>query len=172
MQRTSSKSDHSEPGVESVAPDSPSTLDSSEHSQTGDIIANQGLNLVPQPSPPAKKIRQLRCRVIFWVVMVILTAFSSQYIYQVLLADHPHVGRLFFSPTNTNLAITIIAQVFAQLIQSLFIDIFDVLRWQLASQERGVPVRTFLQLSGCTRWLGLLCLIVVRGSHHIWGIHR
>ena len=104
--------------------------------------------------------------------MVAFTAFSSQYAYQVLLVEHPHVGILFFSPTNTNLVITIFAQVLAQLIQALFVDIFDVLRWQLASGDRGVSILSFLQLSGATGWLGVLCLAVIGGSHHVWGLHR
>jgi len=86
--------------------------------------------------------------------MVSFTAFVSQYVYQVLIADHPHVGRLFLSPSNTNLLITILSQVFGLLIQVLFKNIFDILRWQLASRERGVPIPTFLQLSGATKWLG------------------
>lgn len=104
--------------------------------------------------------------------MVPYTAFVSQYVYQVLIADHPHVGRLFLSPANTNLLITVLSQVFGQLIQALFKNVFDVLRWQLASRERGVPLPTFLQLSGATKLLGVLTLIAVKGNHHIWGLQR
>jgi hypothetical protein len=151
---------------------STSTLDSlPQQAHSGEAMGDQDIDLITQP-PFLSKIRQLRCRTIFWALMVPFTAFLSQYIYQVLIAEHPHVSTLFFSPANTNLVITILAQVFAQLIQALFFDIFDILRWQLASRERGVSIPTFLQLSGATRWLGVLCLVVVRGSHHIWGLHR
>jgi uncharacterized protein YnzC (UPF0291/DUF896 family) len=139
--------------------------------QMVEVVDGSGSDLIPQ-SPPPKKIQQLRCGVIFWVLMVPYTAFVSQYVYQVLRADHPHVGRLFRSPADTNLIITILSQVFCLLIQALFKNIFDVLRWQLASRERGVPIPTFLQLSGATKWLGVLTLIAIKGNHHIWGLQR
>lgn len=125
-----------------------------------------------QQSPSPTKIQQLRCGIIFWALMAPYTAFVSQYVYQVLIADHPHVGRLFLSPANTNLLITVLSQVFGQLIQALFKNIFDVLRWQLASRERGVPIPTFLQLSGATELLGVLSLIATKGNHHTWGLQR
>jgi hypothetical protein len=139
--------------------------------QIVEVVDGSGSDLIPQ-SPPPKKIQQLRCGIIFWVLMVPYTAFVSQYVYQVLRADHPHVGRLFRSPADTNLIITILSQVFGLLIQALFKNIFDVLRWQLASRERGVPIPTFLQLSGATKWLGVLTLIAIKGNHHIWGLQR
>jgi hypothetical protein len=128
-------------------------------------------NLTPQTTSRTK-VQQLTWRIVFWALVALLTALISAYVYQVLIADHPHVGRLFFSPPDTNLAITILSQVLCQLIQALFKDIFDVLRWQLASSERGVPIPTFLQLSGATKWIGVLTLITIKGSHYIWGLHR
>ena len=172
MQQTSSLPKRSDPCIEPMANSSNSTSGScSEQTQTDEAMGDQRLDLIPQPHSPSK-IRKLKCRIIFWALMVPFTAFLSQYVYQVLLADHPHEGILFFSSTDTNLVITIFAQVLAQLIQALFIDIFDVLRWQLASRERGVSIPTFLQLSGATGWLGVLCLVAIRGSHHVWGLHR
>jgi hypothetical protein len=141
------------------------------HRQTDEAIGDRRLDLMPQPHSPSK-IRKLKCRIIFWALMVPFTAFLSQYVYQVLLVDHPYEGILFFSPTDTNLVITIFGQVLAQLILTLFVNIFDVLRWQLASREQGVSISTFIQLSGATGWLGVLCLAVIRGSHHVWGLHR
>jgi hypothetical protein len=171
-QQTFSSLKRSDPCVEPIATSSNSTSESrSEQGQTGEAMGDRRLDLIPQPHSPSK-IRKLKCRIIFWALMVPFTAFLSQYVYQVLLVDHPHEGILFFSPTDTNLVITIFAQVLAQLIQTLFVDIFDVLRWQLASRERGVSISTFLQLSGATGWLGVLCLAVIRGSHHVWGLHR
>jgi hypothetical protein len=136
-----------------------------EQAQTDETMGDRRLDQIPQPYSPLRKIRKLKCRIIFWALMVPFTAFLSQYVYQVLLLDHPHEGLLFFSPTDTNLVITIFAQVLAQLIQAMFIDIFDVLRWQLASRKCGVSIPTFLQLSAATRWLGVLCLIVIRDSY-------
>jgi hypothetical protein len=104
--------------------------------------------------------------------MVPYTAFVFQYVYQVLISDHPHVGRLFLSPANTNLLITILSQAFGLLTLALFQNIFDVLRWQLASRERGIPIPAFLQLSGATKLLGVLALIFVKGRHHVWGLQR
>jgi hypothetical protein len=172
MQQPSSSPKRSDPCVEPIATSSNLNSGSSSNQiQTDEVIGDRRLDPVPQPHSPSK-IRKLKCRIIFWALMAPFTAFLSQYFYQVLLVEHPHVGILFFSPTNTNLVITIFAQVLAQLIQALFIDIFDVLRWQLASRERGVSILSYLQLSGATRWLGVLCLAVIGGSHHIWGIHR
>jgi hypothetical protein len=141
----------------------------SQRFQTVEDVDGTGPHLLPRS--PAK-IRQLRSGIISWVLMVLFSAFVSQYVYQVLIADHPHVGRLFLSPADTNLLITVLSQVFGQLIQALFKNIFDVLRWQLASRERGITIPTFLQLSGATKWLGVLTLTAIKGSHHIWGLHR
>lgn len=139
--------------------------------QVLEVVDGTGSDLIRQ-SPCRTKIQQIRYGIIFWALMVPYTAFVSQYVYQVLIADHPHVGRLFLSPANTNLLITVLSQVFGQLIQALFKNVFDVLRWQLASRERGVPLPTFLQLSGATKLLGVLTLIAVKGNHHIWGLQR
>jgi hypothetical protein len=136
--------------------------------QIAEAAGGTGPDLIPHPT----KIRLLRGGIIFWAFMVPYTAFVSQYVYQVLISDHPHVGRLFLSPADTNLLITVLSQLFGLLIQALFKNIFDVLRWQLASRERGIPIPTFLQLSGATKWLGVLALIAVKGNHHIWGLQR
>ena len=119
-----------------------------------------------------KKIQQLKSGIIFWALMVAYTAFVSQYVYQVLISNHPHVGRLFLSPANTNVLITILSQAFGLLIHALLQNIFDVLRWQLASRKKGILIPAFLQLSGATKLLGVLALIFIRGSHHIWGLQR
>jgi len=126
----------------------------------------------PDLQPRLTKVQQLRSGIIFWVLLVPYTAFVSQYVYQVLISDHPHVGRLFLSPADTNLLITVLSQLFGLLIQALFKNVFDVLRWQLACRERGIAIPTFLQLSGATKWLGVLALIVIKGNHHIWGLQR
>jgi hypothetical protein len=136
--------------------------------QRAEAMDGIGPDLIPRPT----KIQQLRSGITFWALMVPYTAFVSQYVYQVLISDHPHVGRLFLSPADTNLLITVLSQLFALLIQALFKNIFDVLRWQLASRERGIPIPTFLQLSGATKWLGVLALIAIKGNHHIWGLQR
>jgi hypothetical protein len=101
--------------------------------QIVEAVDGTASNLIPESHSPTK-IQQLRSGIILWVLMVPYTAFVSQYVYQVLIADHPHVARLFLSTADTNQLITVLSQVFSLLIQDLFKNIIDVMSWQLASR--------------------------------------
>lgn len=127
---------------------------------------------MPQPPPPTKVQKQLKWNVILWVLVAVFSVLLFLYFYQVLIADYPIVGRLLPSPSDANLIVAVLSQIFGQLIQALFKDFFDILRWQLASREQGVSIPTFLSLGGGTTWLGLLLLGAIKGSHHVWAFYR
>jgi hypothetical protein len=63
-----------------------------------------------------------------------------------LLRDpSPQVGNLLLSASNTNVLVSVLSQVFAELVLLLFMGAFDSLRWQLASRRSGVSMATFCQ---------------------------
>jgi hypothetical protein len=118
------------------------------------------------------KSKQLKWTIVLFSVAVPLFAVSFLYIYAALIAQHPKLGRLLFSPSQTIFVVGLLSQVIALLIKHFFDNIFDALRWQLASRRGGVRTTTFLGLSGATSLLGLTMLICVGGPHIIWCVQR
>jgi hypothetical protein len=117
------------------------------------------------------KIKQLKWIVFFYVATAFLLVLLYMYIYEVLVSQDPHIGRLLFSPTKTLLTVSILSQSFILLLESLVSSVLDTLRWQLASGDNGIPVSTFLGLSGATSLWGVIVLMCHCGNLR-WGFHR
>src|SRR3569833_97574 len=123
--------------------------------------------------PRLAKIKRLRSKIIAWILMLPLTAFLNNYIYVVMLLDEPRVGKLdALSASDNNVAISVLSQVFAQIIVTMILSIAETFRWQLASRPSGVSLPMFLQLNDATNWLGSLGLMRIPGKHIIWSILR
>lgn len=118
------------------------------------------------------KFKQFKWTIVLFFVTVPLFAVSFLYIYAALIAQHPKLGRLLFSPSQTIFVVGLLSQAIALLITHFFDNIFDALRWQLASRRGGVRTTTFLGLSGATSLLGLITLICVGGPHIVWCVQR
>lgn len=133
--------------------------------QTDEAVSNNGTVL---PSKP----RQLWWTILLFALTIPLSVVLFAYIYLVLVAQHPKFGRLVFSPARTIFLVTLISQLTAQLIRYLFSNVFDTLRWQLASRDTGVGTTTFLGLSQGTSIQGVFLLMGVKGKHVIWCAQR
>jgi hypothetical protein len=119
------------------------------------------------------KAKQLRLKIIMWTITVALTAFIFSWAYQILLAEIPTFGgAIVTSGSKSNVAITILAQVFVQLINLNLTSSFEVLSYQLASKGEGLSMPTFLQLNPATTYLGSLSLSRICGKHYVWAIQR
>lgn len=115
---------------------------------------------------------KLRVKLTFLLLTTAFTALLCYYFFSVLLAQYPKVGALNFSPSDINFIVGVLSQTYAQIIQALYTDIFDVFRWLQASTAEGLFMPTFLQLGASTGWLGSLSLLFQRGTHHIWTLQR
>jgi hypothetical protein len=121
----------------------------------------------------ASKIKQLRSTIGMWFLTVALTAFIFTWTYEILLAEIPSFGgQIVTSGSKSNVTITVLAQVFVQLVHMNLTSSFEVLSYQLASKREGVSMPTFLQLNPATTYLGSLSLSRIRGKHYIWAIQR
>jgi len=142
--------------------------------------ANEEPGDVDGPSTPNHKIRnvsskakQLRLKIVMWIFMVALTAFIFAWAYEILLAEIPSFGgAIVTSGSKSNVVITVLAQVFVQLVNLNLTSSFEVLGYQLASKSKGVSMPTFLQLNPATTYLGSLSLSRICGKHYIWAIQR
>jgi hypothetical protein len=141
------------------------TAETVETVETNEAISNNGTVL---PSKP----RQLWWTILLFAVTIPLSIVLFAYIYLVLIAQHPKFGRLVFSPARTIFVVTLISQLIAQLIKYLFWNVFDTLRWQLASRDTGVGTTTFLGLSQGTSIQGVFLLMGVKGKHLTWCAQR
>jgi hypothetical protein len=133
------------------------------------------LNTATSPrngTPLPTKFKQFKWMMVLFAATVPLFAVSFLYIYAALIAQHPKLGRLLFSPSRTIFIVGLLSQVIALLIKHFFDNVFDALRWQLASRSGGVRTTTFLGLSGATSLLGLITLICVGGPHIVWCVQR
>jgi len=143
-------------------------------------IATEGVtHLRPDETTPSsrgtvlpKKFKQLRWTIFLFFLTFVLSVLTFLYIYAALIAQHPSLGRLLFSPSRTIFVVGLLAQVMALLITQLFDNVFDILRWQLASRDGGVRTTTFMGLSGATSLPGLLMLLPVKGPHIFWCSQR
>jgi hypothetical protein len=118
-----------------------------------------------------------RFRLLIWTICayVIITPLAGllfYYVYEVLVTQEPHVGRLQHSPSRTLLLVTIFTQTFLVVLHFLLNNVFDALRWQLASMKGGLDFTTFLALGGATSPYGAFMLLTVKGRHHVWSLQR
>lgn len=96
----------------------------------------------------------------------------SLYVYDILIIAEPHLGSLLMSASDTNLAVSILSQIFAQLVGLLIGVVLDTLRWQLASRADGVSFSTFFQLGGATTWISVLTFTLASGLRNLSGVFR
>jgi hypothetical protein len=92
--------------------------------------------------------------------MAVFTVLYSAFIYKSLLSTNPAIGSLLPSASDTNLAVSVLSQVFANMVDLLLLGVFDVLRWQLAGRLAGLSATTFLQLSSSTQWISVFFLTI------------
>ena len=118
------------------------------------------------------KVGQLGWKIAYWTSIVLLTAFIFFWAYEILLAEIPHFAPVVASGSKGNVVITVLAQVFVQLVDSLLTSSFELLGYQLASRSEGVSIPTFLQLIPATTYCGSLSLSRNLGGHLIWTIQR
>jgi hypothetical protein len=118
------------------------------------------------------KVGQLGWKIAYWTSIVLLTALIFAWAYEILLAEIPHFAPVVASGSKGNVVITVLAQVFVQLIDSLLTSSFEVLAYHLASRREGVSMPTFFQLIPATTYFGSLSLSSTHGGHLIWTIQR
>lgn len=107
-----------------------------------------------------------------WIVNVIFAVLYSLYVYHVVILVDPRLGSLLMSASDTNLVVSIVSQVFAQLTGHLIGGVLDTLRWQLASRTDGISFSTFFQLSGATEWTSILTFTMASGLRNLSGVFR
>jgi hypothetical protein len=108
----------------------------------------------------------------FWLFMAIFTVLCSVFIHKSLLSTNPAIGSLLPSASDTNLVVSVLSQVFADMVDLLLTVIFDVLRWQLAGRLAGLSATTFLQLSSSTQWMSVFFLTISKLSSSGVGLIR
>jgi hypothetical protein len=129
----------------------------------------------PQPlifSTIWSKAKTISMSLSLWVFTAIFVILYSIYVYQALLSPSPQIGNLLLSASNTNVLVSVLSQVFAELVQLLFMGAFDLLRWQLASGRSGVSMATFFELSTSTEWLSVLLLAISGPTYPFWWFMR
>jgi hypothetical protein len=104
--------------------------------------------------------------------MIPLAGLLFYYVMEVLVSPDPHVGRLQYSPARTLLLVTIFSQTFLVVLHFLLNNVFDALRWQLASMQEGLDFCTFLALGNATSLYGAFMLLTVKGRHHAWTLQK
>jgi hypothetical protein len=119
-----------------------------------------------------KKARAIWLSLSLWLLTFIFFVLYSISIYRILLKPDPRVGNLLLSASDTNLLISILSQVFAQLLAVMVNSLLDALRWQLAARTAGVSFSTFFQLSSATNWTSVLLFTVASKLRNLWGVFR
>jgi hypothetical protein len=107
-----------------------------------------------------------------WTFSVSFFALFSLYISQALVNPAPHLGKLLLSASNTNLLVSVLSQVFATLVNTLFTEALDSMRWQLAARTDGLAMPTFFELSSATSMIATLMFTVVSPLESLWGVVR
>ena len=116
-------------------------------------------------SPKKKaRIKEIWPLVLLWTFMAIFAILYAVYIYKTLLSSNPRIGSLLPSASDTNLVVSILSQVLANLVDVLILGVFDVLRWQLAARFAGVSATTFFQLGSSTQWIAVFFLTITKLS--------
>lgn len=139
---------------------------------------SQNADEIPErPQPPRvstiwSKAKTISTSLILWIFTAIFIILYSLYVYQALLSPNPQVGNLFLSASSTNYLVSVLSQVFAELVRVLFMGTFDSLRWQLASNSGGVSMATFFGLSPATEWLLVLFLAIYGPKSPFWWVVR
>ena len=118
------------------------------------------------------RIREIWPLMGLWLFTAIFCILYSIYIYKSLLSSNPEIGSLLPSASDTNLVVSILSQVLANLVDALLMGSFDVLRWQLAATCAGISATTFFQLSSATQWVPMFFLTITKLSSAGIGLMR
>lgn len=124
------------------------------------------------PQTFSHKLGQLGWKMVYWTSILLLTVFIFAWAYEILLAEIPRFAPVVASGSKGNVVITVLAQVFVQLVDSLLTSSFELLGYHLASRSEGVSIPTFLQLIPATSYFGSLSLTTTYGGHLIWTTQR
>jgi hypothetical protein len=130
-----------------------------------------------QPQPPRvsttwSKAKTISASLNLWIFTAAFAILYSVYVYQALLSPSPQVGNLLLSASSTNVLVSVLSQVFAELVRFLFLAAFDSLRWQLASSSSGVSMTTFFELSIATGWSSAFLLAISDPIRPFWWFVR
>lgn len=130
--------------------------------------------MLQQAGSPKKKdrMKEIWPLMLLWVFMAIFTILYAVYIYKTLLSSNPRIGSLLPSASDTNLVVSILSQVLANMVDVLILGVFDVLRWQLAARFAGVSATTFFQLGSSTQWVAVFFLTITKLSGVGLGVIR
>ena len=149
-------------------------------SQTGVLNSHAVASTIGNANTPTanegtvipSKFKQWKYDILLASGSILLSTFAFYYVYETLVVSQPALGHLLFSPSTTVFVINILSQILAIVINLLFASAFEALRWQLASRETGVHLTTFLGMSGATSPVGVLTLLMVKGTHQFWCLQR
>lgn len=106
------------------------------------------------------------------LVVVLLSVFGIYYIFQTLLLQSPRLGPLLLSASGTLVTVTALSAILSYLQALLLTQVFDTLRYQLASRPGGLSLEAFLALGGGTSIVGVFRLCFAKGSHIFWCMQR
>jgi hypothetical protein len=90
--------------------------------------------------------------------------------HDMMLAEDPSPG-LLLSATTANILLSILTQLFGMQIHLLYSELFNFLRWQLASRPRGVSASIFFALSSATGPVATF-VFTIADKCKSWGVLR
>lgn len=126
----------------------------------------------PAVSGIRRKARQLWFSLTLWVLALIFVSLYSACLYRALLSPDPRLGKLLLPASDTNFLVSVLSQVFAELMHILTMNTFDSLRYQFASRRRGTSMPSFFSLSAATQWKSVLFFAIGAGLTSFWGVTR
>jgi len=132
------------------------------------------VGLTPKIIAPSKALQesqivlQSTCRqfLLTWAVMIISAlwlAFTIFFAYNSTLTDPIVPNLVFATPSRTLNTLNVLSHVSIILLQILTADVFEAIRWALASSARGISALDFCILSRATSLMGVLYLLGSRG---------
>jgi hypothetical protein len=116
------------------------------------------------------KSKLLRLPLLFLVLSIAFVAVFGWYVHDAMLAENPPVN-ILLSASNTNILVSVLSQAFAMVLQLLYSEIFNFLRWQLASRDGGVSASTFFTLSQATGLMPVFLFTIAKWLYS-WGLIR
>jgi hypothetical protein len=116
------------------------------------------------------KTKLLRLPLLFLVLSIAFVAVFGWYVHDAMLADNPPVN-ILLSASNTNILVSVLSQAFAMILQLLYSEVFNFLRWQLASRDGGVSASTFFTLSQATGLMPVFLFTLAKRLYS-WGLIR
>ena len=119
-----------------------------------------------------RNMRRQWPRVIHWILMLLIAVFLSYYFFEILVAARPRMGKLLPDPGDANLTVAVLSQIFGALILWLYLDLLNMLRFQLLARDQGAQLLEVQQLSKSTGWIDTLRLCLTPGTHQKWAFQR